>query len=823
MKPIVSPLCLLLALTLISVPSRADHVDDYIKAELKKQNIPGLSMAVVKNGKVVKAAGYGLANIELSVPATPNTVYQLASITKQFTATAMMLLVEDGKLGPDDKISKHLSNAPPAWRDVTVRHLLNHTSGIKSYTSLPDFNKNPRKDYTHDELIALVSGLPLEFEPGARFRYNNSGYFLLGVILENVSGQRYGDFLEERIFKRLGMDQTRVNDLSVIIPNRATGYASRDGRLSNGEYVSPTQPFAAGALISTVRDMAKWDAALYTEKLLSRSSLEQMWIPTTLNDGSSYPYGFGWALSETKTRKYIEHGGGIPGFSTQITRWVDDGLTVVVLVNQSGTVNANALANGIAGHYIPELRPVNLPVVKKNSPGRPDQVDDYILAEMNKQNIPGLSLAVVRDGKIVKAEGYGWAHVENKIPVKPDTIFQLQSITKSFTATAVMMLVEEGKVGLDDRIGKYLAGLPDDWGPITVRHLLTHTSGIKDFINEPTVDLKKDITPQEVIQSLAKLPLNFSPGEKYAYSNTGYHLLGMIIHKVTGTPWPEFLRQRIFVPLRMAETDVVSATCHLTNRANGYGWGSRGLEDGRFVAPSILGYAGGGMLSTVLDLAKWDAALYTEHILRKGTLAQMWTPAKLNSGSKTQYGFGWSVDDYRGRRKVGHSGAHMTGFKTTIMRFLDDKLTVIVLANQRAANPENVAVGAAGLYIRNMNLAALQAKTDPDPALTKKLKDFLFELAGKKDSPLLTPQFRADYAQSSTRASSLAARLKEMKAFTFLDCDDVAERGIERLDVPVSRICYFKMIAGDPATAGRFYTFYLTADSKVAFYQSSTE
>jgi CubicO group peptidase (beta-lactamase class C family) len=815
---------ILLFLVLLASPTAfAERVDNYLKSELKKQNIPGLSMAVIKNGKILKAEGYGLANVELNVPATPDTVYQLASITKQFTATAILMLVEEGKLGLDDKISKHLSNAPPAWSEVTLHHLLNHTSGIKSYTSLPDFNKNPRKDYTHEELIGLISDLPLEFEPGARFRYNNSGYFLLGVIIENVTGQRYGDFLKQRIFQPLGMDQTRVNELSAIIPSRASGYASADGRLSNGEYVSPTQPFAAGALVSTVLDMAKWDAALYMDKLLSRSSLDQMWTATKLNDGSTYPYGFGWALSETKTHRYVEHGGGIPGFSTQITRFVDDGLTVVVLINQSGTANPSGLARGIAGHYIPELAPVSFPAVKKNGPGRSDQVDDYILSEMNKQNIPGLSLTVVQDGKIIKAEGYGWANVENKIPVRPETVFQLQSITKSFTATAIMMLVEEGKVGLDDRLGKYLDGLPDDWGPITVRHLLTHTSGIKDFINEPTVDLTKDISPEDVIQSLAKLPLNFPPGEKYAYSNTGYHLLGMIIHKVTGTPWPEFLRQRIFLPLQMTNTDIVSATCRLTNRANGYSWGSSGLEEGRFVAPTILGYAGGGMLSTVLDLAKWDAALYTEKVLPKSTLRQMWTPAKLNSGSKTQYGFGWAVDDYRGHKKVGHSGAHMTGFKTTIMRFLEDKLTVIVLANQRAANPENVAVGVAGLYIPSLNLAALKPKTDPDPAVTRKLKDFLFELAEKKDSPLLTPQFRDDYAQSPGRASSLAARLKAMKAFTFLACDDVAGRGLERLDVPVSRICYFKMSAVDPATAGRFYTFYLTEDGKVAYYESSTE
>ncbi len=201
--------------------SLARSIDDYVLGVIQKRHIPGVSVAIVKNGKLLQAKGYGLANVELSVPATEKTVYQLASVTKQFTATAIMMLVEQGKLGLGDKISKHLPDLPAAWKEVTIRHLLNHTSGIKSYTSVKDFFKTARKDYTHREILDLVAKDPLEFAPGEKWRYCNTGYFLLGMIIEKVSGKTYGEFLDERIFKPLGMTQTRVNDLHAIIPNRA--------------------------------------------------------------------------------------------------------------------------------------------------------------------------------------------------------------------------------------------------------------------------------------------------------------------------------------------------------------------------------------------------------------------------------------------------------------------------------------------------------------------------------------------------------------------------------------------------------------------------
>ena len=429
-------------------------------------------------------------------------------------------------------------------------------------------------------------------------------------------------------------------------------------------------------------------------------------------------------------------------------------------------------------------------------------------------------MAVLRHGKSVRSQGYGYADVERKVPVSPNTVFQLQSITKTFTATAVMMLVEDNKLSVDAKIGKYLEGTPASWETITIRHLLTHTSGIKDFINEPTVDLMKDLQPQDVIRSLEKLPLNFQPGERYAYSNTGYHLLGMIIEKITGDPWQNFLRTRIFKPLKMKSTDVNSATCDLGNRAFGYSWRSNTFQPGAYVAPSILGYAGGGILSTVLDLAKWDRGLWEDKLVSRSTLEEMWTRASLNNRSKTDYGFGWGVDDYLGLPTVNHSGAHMTGFKTYFVRFLKQELTIIVLCNSRQANPANIAVGIAGFYLPELQLSRLKEQPDPSPARTDSLKDALAALAAQKESPRVTSQFFATYRNSPERARALATRLKDINAFTFLTARDISEDKIERYGLPVKDLCIYRLTT---PSESRYYTFYLTGDGRVASYQSLTQ
>src|SRR5687767_9412973 len=352
-------------IVIISAAAGADEIDRMVEARLKRDNVPGTSIAIVRDGKVIKARGYGLADVENNVPATEHTVYQWASVTKQFTAGAIMLLSHDGKLDLDAPVSRYYTNAPVSWSNVTVRHLIHHTAGMKSYTGIKDFFKTVRQDYTHEELIDLVRKMPLEFDPGEKSSYNNTAYYVLGLIIESVSGKTYNDFLTERIFKPAGMATARLNEQFEIIPNRATGYDGTTNKLVRAEFVSPTQPYSAGALVGTVLDLAKWDAALYGDEIFSASSKEEMWKPAKLNNDEEVPYGFGWSVETVRGRKCVSHSGGIHGFSTHIARFVDDKLTVIVLMN-SGRSDARTLANAIAGHYLPGVTLASVKPPKKD-------------------------------------------------------------------------------------------------------------------------------------------------------------------------------------------------------------------------------------------------------------------------------------------------------------------------------------------------------------------------------------------------------------------------------------------------------------------------
>ncbi|HZI60806.1 MAG TPA: serine hydrolase domain-containing protein [Pyrinomonadaceae bacterium] len=346
-------LILLLAVNCVAQNGVTTKVDEYMQAEMKAQQIPGVSLAVIKDGQIVLAKGYGLANVEHQVPAKAETIFQSGSMGKQFTATAVMMLMEDGKLAIDDKLNKYFPDAPEAWRNVTIRHLLTHTSGMTDYPSDFDF----RRDYTEDELYQRAKGVPLAFQPGEKWSYSNLGYVMLGILIHKVSGKFYGDFLQERVFKPLDMSTARIISESDIVPNRAAGYRIDKGQLKNQNWVSPSlNTTADGALYMNVYDMAKWDAALYTDKLLKRSSLEQMWTPVKLNNGQTQPYGFGWALGDVKGHRYVQHGGAWQGFKAQIIRFVDDKFTVVLFANQIRT-NQSKLAQGVVALYHPELAP----------------------------------------------------------------------------------------------------------------------------------------------------------------------------------------------------------------------------------------------------------------------------------------------------------------------------------------------------------------------------------------------------------------------------------------------------------------------------------
>ncbi len=351
----LSKLGLAIALAAICTSSAAAPVPDGAIAAIDKiasegidqKKVASYAVAVVKDGSLVLARGYGYSDLENEVPATAETVYRLGSITKQFTAMAIMLLEEDDKVSVDDELTRFLPDYPTGGRKITVGHLLNHTSGIKDYTRTKDFFKRDRQDFTHDELLALFKEEPFDFEPGVRWGYSNSGYYLLGMIIEKASGQKYEQFLEDRIFKPLGMSATRYGHTKPLIRHRAMGYNYFFGQLSNDDSISMDAPFAAGALVSNVLDLIKWHQALEDGALVSSASYEAMYRPTKLANGATRPYGYGWRLGELEGHHTIGHGGGINGFSTMISRYPDDRLAVIVLSNTAGA-NPGAVADRIA-------------------------------------------------------------------------------------------------------------------------------------------------------------------------------------------------------------------------------------------------------------------------------------------------------------------------------------------------------------------------------------------------------------------------------------------------------------------------------------------
>jgi len=316
------------------------------------EKIPGVAVAVVKNGRVVKAAGYGYSNLEHLSPAGPETVFQAGSIGKQFTAVAVMLQVADGKLALDDSITKFLVGAPASWRPITIRHLLTHTSGIADYE---DETLDLRRDYSDDEHVKLAFGLELEFPAGSRWSYSNTGYVLLGIIVNKVSGRFYGDVLRERVFEPLGMKTARTISEEDIVLNRAAGYRLVNGELKNQEWVSPSlNTTADGGLYLTVSDLVAWDAGLRAGAILKPDVWAQIFEPVRLNSGNPYPYGFGWFVDDFSGQKRHHHAGQWQGFETYFSRYLGDELTVALLCNLS-PAQTERFMDRIAAIFIPTL------------------------------------------------------------------------------------------------------------------------------------------------------------------------------------------------------------------------------------------------------------------------------------------------------------------------------------------------------------------------------------------------------------------------------------------------------------------------------------
>jgi D-alanyl-D-alanine carboxypeptidase len=345
-----------------------ERVDVIAKKALSRP-VAGISIAIAREGRMIFARGYGLANLEHGVAVAPNTVFHIASISKNILAAVVLQLVDEGKLQLDDDVTKYVPEAPTHGRRVTVRQLLNQTSGIYSFTSLPDAANNERLDLTHEQILGLIKDKPFDFEPGTSWRYDNSAFYLAGMVVERVTKQEYGDYLREHLFKRLAMNSASLCDARLLTPHLASSYEVDHGAFVPAALMSWKLPFAAGAVCATAEDLLKWQAGLDAGRVLSASSLKLMRTPTILNDGTSIDYGLGTRLGLLDGHPVFGHTGGGGGFNSLLESFPNDHLTIAILMNsRSGATPSLALGTAIARTILglPEKQTLrDLPVPKE--------------------------------------------------------------------------------------------------------------------------------------------------------------------------------------------------------------------------------------------------------------------------------------------------------------------------------------------------------------------------------------------------------------------------------------------------------------------------
>lgn len=395
-------LLIAVCLLFVSAARAADEgakLDAYMTALTKTGRFSG-SVLAARGSRVVLAKGYALANVELDVPNTAETKFRLGSVTKQFTAMSIMQLQEKGKLNVEDAVCKYVPECPEAWQKITIHHLLTHTSGIPNFTSFPNYVRTMHERSPVATTIERFKAKPLDFAPGEKFQYSNSGYVLLGYILEKAAGQEYAEYLQEHIFGPLKMANSGYDTFSAVLKHRATGYSRRGGNLVNAAYLDMTIPHAAGALYSTVNDLYLWDQALYADTLVSKASLDRIFTPFKGD------YAYGWMVTKRFNRKLISHGGGINGFATTIDRYPDDRACVIVLTNVEGSSVAPAARDLAAILFGENYR---MPGTRKEVKVDPKIYEAYV---GRYELAPNFILTVTRQGDRLMTQATGQPQIE---------------------------------------------------------------------------------------------------------------------------------------------------------------------------------------------------------------------------------------------------------------------------------------------------------------------------------------------------------------------------------------------------------------------------
>jgi CubicO group peptidase (beta-lactamase class C family) len=447
-----------------------------------------------------------------------------------------------------------------------------------------------------------------------------------------------------------------------------------------------------------------------------------------------------------------------------------------------------------------------------------NKLDTFAASEMQQQKIPGMAVVIVQRGEVVAAKGYGYANVELGVPVTSETIFQAGSLGKQFTAVAVMLQVEEGKLALDDSITKYFPTAPATWRPITVRQLLTHTSGIPDFVTEAehpkpgvqAIDYRRDYTEAQLEEMAFSLPLAFEPGSRWSYSNTGYVLLGILVHKVSGKFYGDVLQERVFTPLGMKTTRIISEADIVPNRAAGYRLVNGEIRNQEWVAPSLNTTADGSLYLSALDLIAWEKALRAGALLKPASWAQVYSPVTLNSGKSYPYGFGWAIGESAGRPWYYHGGTWQ-GFRTYISRHLAEDLTVVLLTNLGDTKRERIIDGMTALIDPSLAMTEPSRPiADTNPELARRVLGLLEKARTDTLKPADLSYLGEGFPEQSGR---LHAIVKPLGTPVGLDLVDRRELGDESVSTYVARF----------GTASQRIRLGLAANNAIVFFEVGTD
>jgi CubicO group peptidase (beta-lactamase class C family)/D-alanyl-D-alanine dipeptidase len=673
-----------------------EEIEQFVQQFMDSNGVPGMSVAVAVDNQLLYSNGFGLADVENTVPATESTRYRTASIAKPMTAAVVLSLMEDGKLDLDASVQNYVPEFSGKKWPVTSRQLLGHLGGIRHYKSSTE-SSSTKHFYTLKSALKTFADDPLIHQPGTKYRYSSFGYNLLGSVAESA-GDDFLTLLSQRVLEPSGMTHTVADDTLAVIPGRASGYIRAteplltrlpddhnlvEGQLYNSTLQDTSMKIPGGGLLSTAPDLVRFAISLNQGKLLKAKTLEEMWTQQNTTNGEATSYGLGWSVGRKSGHIAVWHGGAQSGTSTMLLLYPETGTCVAIMSNLqrlSLTSTAVAIADLIDPpkyDYAPAI----------------DRLEAAIRYEVDEKELPAFSISLVDRQQVVWAEGFGFQDADEEIPATAETVYRVGSVSKLFTDIAVLQLVDEGKIDLDVPVTQYLPNFQpqNPFGvPLTLRQTMSHQSGL---VREPPVGNYFD--PDEpslsaTVASLNETSIVYQPDTKTKYSNAAIAVVGAVLEQQLDTSHPQRVRRTILQPLEMNQSSFVISPSIESKVATGW---MRTYDGRRFEAPTFLLGTGpaGNMLSNVLDLSKFISCLFKDGktkngmILEPDSLKLMTTPIKDEDGESQGFGLGFHVKQMDGYTKIGHGGA-VYGFSTQLEALPQRKLGVVAAASLDGTN-----------------------------------------------------------------------------------------------------------------------------------------